>query len=155
MSLAQFAVTTWCQPLTCCHKDCGVLFAMTSGLYEDFKQDAKRYFFCPNGHQQHFAETEETRLRRELEQERKARAIEKERLLSDAATHKRIADSERKAREHVSNQLRGVKAHRDKIVKRIDAGVCPCCNRTFGNLAAHMKTKHPKVAILKRRKKAA
>ena len=22
-------------------------------------------------------------------------------------------------------------------------GVCPCCTRTFPNLAAHMKTKHP------------
>lgn len=29
-------------------------------------------------------------------------------------------------------------------MKRVGNGVCPCCNRTFANLARHMKTKHPK-----------
>jgi hypothetical protein len=27
--------------------------------------------------------------------------------------------------------------------KRIQSGVCPCCNRTFENLGRHMKSKHP------------
>jgi len=30
-----------------------------------------------------------------------------------------------------------------KIKRRVQHGVCPCCNRTFSNLASHMKTKHP------------
>lgn len=32
---------------------------------------------------------------------------------------------------------------------RAHAGVCPCCNRTFKQLAAHMKTKHPDETKLK------
>lgn len=31
----------------------------------------------------------------------------------------------------------------NRLKRRIRAGVCPCCNRTFQNLAAHIKTKHP------------
>ena len=26
---------------------------------------------------------------------------------------------------------------------RVGHGVCPCCNRTFGDLYRHMSTKHP------------
>lgn len=32
-----------------------------------------------------------------------------------------------------------------RIRERVQAGVCPCCNRTFQNLARHMATKHPKL----------
>ena len=30
-----------------------------------------------------------------------------------------------------------------RIKKRVANGVCPCCNRTFKDLAAHMSTQHP------------
>lgn len=30
-----------------------------------------------------------------------------------------------------------------RVRDRVKNGVCPCCNRTFENLARHMKTKHP------------
>lgn len=30
-----------------------------------------------------------------------------------------------------------------RLRKRASAGVCPCCNRTFSQLARHMQTKHP------------
>jgi phage/plasmid primase-like uncharacterized protein len=30
-----------------------------------------------------------------------------------------------------------------RLKARAKAGVCPCCNRTFKQLAAHMKNKHP------------
>jgi len=30
-----------------------------------------------------------------------------------------------------------------KARKRAQAGVCPCCNRSFANVARHMATKHP------------
>jgi len=33
-----------------------------------------------------------------------------------------------------------------RVKRRINGGVCTCCNRTFTNLARHMKTKHPVVA---------
>lgn len=36
-----------------------------------------------------------------------------------------------------------VKGEVTKLKKRIANGVCPCCKRSFCNLAAHMKTQHP------------
>jgi predicted trehalose synthase len=49
--------------------------------------------------------------------------------------------AERNARLVASrNACRG---HFNRVCRRIKAGVCPCCNRTFSNLASHMKTKHP------------
>jgi hypothetical protein len=30
-----------------------------------------------------------------------------------------------------------------RIRNRIAAGVCPCCTRTFKNVARHIKDKHP------------
>lgn len=32
-----------------------------------------------------------------------------------------------------------------RVMKRAQRGVCPCCNRTFQNLAQHMKSKHADV----------
>jgi hypothetical protein len=30
-----------------------------------------------------------------------------------------------------------------RIKKRVAAGVCPCCNRSFKDLARHMAGQHP------------
>jgi hypothetical protein len=121
----------------CCN--CGVMFAMT----KDFKDEKLKYrnspnrktFYCPNGHAQHYlGETEETKLKRELQQERE-RAEREERLrrrAQDEATHER----------HRAN---GYKGHATRITKRVKAGVCICCNRTFQDLARHMATKHPQL----------
>lgn len=35
------------------------------------------------------------------------------------------------------------KAKLTKTTKRVQGGVCPCCDRSFVQLARHMKTKHP------------
>jgi hypothetical protein len=35
------------------------------------------------------------------------------------------------------------KAQVTKLKKRASAGVCPCCNRTFSNMARHMAHQHP------------
>lgn len=41
-------------------------------------------------------------------------------------------------------RLRRAAEGRTRAVKRrVAAGVCPCCTRTFQNLAAHMQNKHP------------
>jgi hypothetical protein len=71
---------------------------------------------------------------RALSDERKARELAAEKQRKDAAL----------ARANAAEQAR-LKAERKtkRIEKRIHAGVCPCCNRTFQNLARHMNTKHP------------
>ena len=49
---------------------------------------------------------------------------------------------QRQAQEN-ARQASAAKAQVTKIKKRVGHGVCPCCNRTFGNLAAHIAQKHP------------
>lgn len=50
------------------------------------------------------------------------------------------------SRDETQRQVRRVRAYKGqmtKLRKRIANGVCPCCNRTFTNLARHMASQHP------------
>lgn len=116
---------------TCCN--CGVEFGITETMRAYRKKDGA-LFYCPNGHAQRFTETTEAKLKAaQDENERlKQRLAQKDAEISDA--HAEAAKVKREA---------------ERIRKRIDAGVCPCCNRTFQNLARHMKTKHPEAAKIK------
>jgi len=102
----------------CCN--CGIAFGVPSDFRDQCKEDEKKYFYCPNGHGQHYSETESHRLKKLLEKERQ----EAERRIQVQID----------ARKIVEGQL-----------KRLHKGVCPCCNRSFPNLAAHLKTKHPEL----------
>jgi F0F1-type ATP synthase assembly protein I len=101
---------------------------------EDMLRRNHQSFHCPWGHSQAFieGESEETKLRRE-----------RDRLKQQAARlHDRIREeSERADKER--HRANGYKGHATRISKRVKAGVCICCNRTFQNLADHMATKHP------------
>jgi hypothetical protein len=75
---------------------------------------------------------------------------EHDRLKRIATEARQRAAAERDLREHTEHQLRGQKAattrarnQRDRDRRRVAAGVCPCCNRTFQNLARHMAGQHP------------
>jgi hypothetical protein len=108
---------------------CGIEFAAPKSFFDERRKDHKKNWYCPNGHARIFTgETEAERLARELEAERNAAA----RLRADlgAKTKSVIA-------------LRGQVT---KSRKRAAAGVCPCCKRTFRQLAAHMGMKHPDYA---------
>ena len=124
----------------CCN--CGVLFAMT----RDFKDEKLKYrhspnrktFYCPNGHPQFYTgETDEQKLKREL--------ADTERSLKWAREARERAEAEAK---HEKARANGYKGHATRITKRAKAGVCPCCNRTFKQLADHMATKHPEFTPL-------
>jgi hypothetical protein len=100
----------------CC--SCGVHFAIPELLQKKLRETHNN-FFCPNGHPQHYTgKSEAEKLREELKR--------KEQELADTV----------KQKLEVENEMIRTK-------KRIAAGVCPCCNRTFKQLAAHMKNKHP------------
>jgi len=107
---------------TCC--SCFVRFAMPSAMQEQRRKDHKS-FFCPFGHSQHYtAETTEEKLRRE-----------RDRLTQQLAQKD---DEIKQARDAASAS----EAQAARLHKRVKLGVCPCCNRTFANVARHMKTKH-------------
>lgn len=107
---------------TCC--ECGVPFAMPDYMRSRRLQDGK-YFFCPNGHSQHYTKSEVQRLQEKL--------AEQNRAATNMAERARAAEA---AEQKAQQEMRRMK-------KRAAAGVCPCCNRTFQQLARHMKMKHP------------
>jgi hypothetical protein len=112
---------------------CGVRHAMPAVLIE--RDRAKGgYRFCPNGHQQGWSTeaSEETKIRRE-----------RDRLKQDAA---RLEQERRDAMATANAQReRAEKAEKatKRLKKRTSAGTCPCCSRTFSNMAEHMKHQHP------------
>ncbi len=106
---------------------CGALFAVPEQVNDELVRSG-RDFWCPNGHSQHYIESTVTLLRKEREKSARMQArLDQERAESAAQARRAAA-----ARGQVT-----------KIRNRVANGVCPCCNRTFADLAAHMKTKHP------------
>ena len=115
--------------------ECGVMYAMPSTLRAERLRDRKT-FYCPNGHPRVFCgETEEARLRRALESERRARERSDE--LRSAAL---------KEADHNAIEWRKSKTRLRNLRERVKHGVCPCCKRSFAQLARHMEMMHPEYA---------
>lgn len=99
-------------------------FAAKSRQHDRGDKDVQ--WFCPNGHATVFSrEAESVVLRREVERYKQQMArLEQEAADAIAAEGRAKAEIRRQARRAV-------------------AGVCPCCNRTFRQLATHMRHMHP------------
>lgn len=115
----------------CC--ECGILFGVPRDLDKRNRNDSRRTFWCPSGHPQHYTgPSEAQRLRKQLER------TERER---DEAKAARIA-----ARDQARAAERSAAAYKGRVTRlknRAAAGVCPCCQRTFQQLARHMSAMHP------------
>jgi len=115
---------------TCC--TCGIPF----GVSKDFNEECRRMgksFFCPNGHTQSYGKSAADIVREE-------KAVLERRLqaeLNEARHLQLVAEKERDSAIRKSR----------KIERRIAKGVCPCCNRTFEDIARHMATKHKDFAL--------
>ena len=105
---------------------CGVLYAAPASLFEHAADDEKRSWYCPNGHNLIFPKGG-----REID---KLRA-EKLRLESQLEWERQNATNARTDARRARTQLANVK-------KRVGAGACPDCHRTFQNVAKHMARKH-------------
>lgn len=113
---------------------CGVWHAIPETLYQKCLQEGG-YWHCPNGHSRGFSEGS---IYNQLKEEKKRR--ERAEARTKAAREKAaLAERRRAAQKGINTKLK----------KRIAAGVCPCCNRTFKQLAVHMKNKHPDYKIEK------
>lgn len=127
---AVLAFTHQLETVTCCV--CGVDFAMPTGLHSSLIQSHK-LFYCPNGHDQRFTgEPPEAELKRQLERARRER---------DEAREATVRA--RKLADDASLSARLTRGKLNAIRKRVKHGVCPCCQRSFVQLARHMATKHP------------
>ena len=116
----------------CCR--CRAPMALPTSLYHAAKHSPDIKFFCAYGHKQHFVadETEVDKLRRERDS------------LKQQLAHKDDAiASIGRARDHAERRAAAARGQVTRIKNRIGAGVCPCCNRTFKALAAHMASEHP------------
>ncbi len=114
---------------------CGIKFAMPESKYNACREDSKQSFYCPNGHCLSYFESRSTKLERELFREK--------------ASHDRSKawgrDQSARA-DKVTRKLTATKGVVTRIKNRVGNGVCPCCNRTFKQLARHMKKQHPQYA---------
>lgn len=118
---------------TCC--TCGTEFGLSNSVYQVAQQrKEKGSFHCPNGHSQHYVsgETEAEKLRRERDRLKQRVAYANDRRVA--------AEDEAKSANRRAAAQKGVVT---RMKRRAQAGVCPCCNRTFQDLARHMAAKHP------------
>jgi len=115
----------------CCN--CGIVFGVPSDFQERCQNDSSKSFYCPNGHGQHYSKSKEQKKREAAEAELK-RVRER---LDQELTNRFIAESQARSADRKLKR-------RDRDLKRLTNGVCPCCNRTFQNLHKHMKKEHPR-----------
>jgi hypothetical protein len=130
---------------------CGIVFAMPEEynrlLRNDYRGTAEAWFYCPRGHQQYYSGASEAdKLRQQLDEERRQRQRAEQKIAQkddEIRDWKATANDQRDKAEHERRRANGYKGHATRITKRAKAGVCPCCNRSFQQLARHMATKHP------------
>lgn len=103
---------------------CGIQHAIPSGLNDQVNYHGMAAY-CPLGHKWVTSgETSDARAKRLARQLEATRDV----LHAEERSH---------------SATRGHLTRAKKREKRIAAGVCPCCNRTFQNLARHMSGQHP------------
>lgn len=126
--------------VVCC--SCGIPF----GMPERFRKklmETQEGFYCPAGHGQSYSKSTAEILKEQLQGEKEARQKEKDLLQNAASKAQELAKSWHVEWESQVKQKEKIAAKLMRTEKRIANGVCPCCNRTFKDLAEHMKTQHP------------
>jgi hypothetical protein len=103
---------------------CGIYFGIPKAMHENLKEHGGS-FFCPNGHSLHFGDSRVEQLRRQIN-----------------ALNARLSQ----AHEEISRQrgvIKTINQTQEKKRRRVNAGVCPHCHRSFVALARHIRSKHP------------
>lgn len=112
---------------------CGVWHAIPTIMHEKCIEEGG-FWYCPNGHSRGYKEG-----RREREDIRRERDLLKQRVAQKDDEIK----LQRSLKEAAKRQAAASKGQVTKLRNRTGAGTCPCCNRTFRQMALHMKNKHP------------
>lgn len=112
---------------------CGVHYAVEESFDEyrlSNRCEANLGWYCPNGHSLTYRESTLDKVRRERDSLKQQAARLEQRIVEER------------------NRANAYKGHATRITTRAKAGVCPCCNRTFKQLAAHMRSQHPQFTPL-------
>lgn len=105
---------------------CGISFAVPEP-WRAQKQRDHTGFKCPNGCALAYNRESEVEVAKRQQREAQARLSEEQ--------HRALV---------LEREVEKLKAEAVRIKSRISRGACTCCNRTFKDLASHMKIKHPK-----------
>jgi hypothetical protein len=119
--------------MTC--PECGILYAIPETLRAEAHSQGghKIEWCCPNGHNLGYpGESAQKRVERERDAARDRAAAARARVEQ--------ADASAAAQKRAATRARN---ERNKARKRSADGVCPCCGRTFKQVARHMASKHP------------
>lgn len=109
---------------------CSCTYAVPQVMRDHFYENGG-FWRCPNGHSWGYAEGAKTKAAEEARIRR-----ERDRLQQENA---RLAEEAEQAERERLKAERALARHK----KRAAAGTCPCCNRTFANMARHMRDQHP------------
>lgn len=120
-----------------CCGECGGQYALGK-RYVEKKREQGGFWTCPYcacswGYSK--SGTENARLKRELEEQRRRTQYEENR----AARANERAEKEARRSAAARGQV-------TKIKRRVAKGACPACQHTFPDLHAHMETEHPEWA---------
>lgn len=111
--------------------NCGITFGMPE-QYDRLRRSDHGWWYCPNGHQQHYnGKNEAEKLREQLQ-------IAEKRL----ANARDDVRAERMSHDGTKNSLRSTRGELTKTRKRAEKGVCIHCNRHFVDVARHMTSQH-------------
>ena len=117
---------------------CHVSFAITTD-HQARLRETHEGFYCPNGHSNIYnGKTEAQKVREEMQ----AKLDQANSNFEWEAGQRAVAEKKAAA------ATRKLKSEQKKLAnqtKRVEAGVCIHCNRTFQQLARHMQSKHTAV----------
>lgn len=108
--------------------NCHIDFGVTDG-FEKARRGDHKTFYCPSGHSNFYPQQSEAEKLR-------ARLRSAEATLTHTKDQLQATERQRRAQKGLNTRLKN----------RIAAGVCPCCNRTFQDLARHIAGQHPDFA---------
>lgn len=109
--------------------NCGITHAIPAG-FERQMLEKGRNCICPRGHTWSFMAKSRVQIIKDRDEE----------IIRLRA---RVA-SRNEEIEHIKGSQKALRGVTTKTKHRIANGACPCCNRSFADLAKHMKGKHPK-----------
>jgi hypothetical protein len=116
----------------CIHAGCGVIFGIETN-YDDILRREHKTFYCTNGHSQYYSGKSDLEIAR----------AEAERAKADAQFWRDRKDQLARDLQSEKHKVAAERGAKTKLRKRIANGVCPCCKRTFANVARHVAHMHP------------
>ena len=128
--MAEIQLTSTYVTETCCN--CGIAFAMPKDFYDKRRNDHES-FCCPKGHGQYYSgESDKEKLEKQLQ-----------------ASENKVEFFKSRANEHFESYLAekrskaAHKAHYTMLKKKVKKGQCPCCDKSFPDVAEHIQSVHP------------